>query len=59
MANRPTEVAQELTSITGLFWEGWEWVGRRGVLMLGTELALEKDNVAVVKQTGKHANTAG
>ena len=33
--------------------------GEEGVLMLGTELAIEKDNVAVVKQTRKHANTAG
>ena len=42
-------------------WGGVEMFGEgtRGVLMYEMELALEKDNVAVVKQTRKHDNTAG
>ena len=58
MASRPDELAQGLAGITGLCWDGCGGVGRRGVLMQGTELALEKDNFAPEKQT-KHANTAG
>ena len=59
MASRPAELAQGLAGITGLCWDRWGGVGRRGLLMQGTELALEKDNFAAVKQTRKHANTAG
>ena len=52
MANRPTELAQELTSITGLFCEGWGWVGRVweeggvGALCGGTKLEIEEATVA-------------
>ena len=37
----------------------WGGLGTKGVLMQEMELALEKDNVAVAKQTRKHDNTAG
>ena len=37
---------------------GEEW-REGGCYMQGTVLALEKDNFAIVKQTRKHANTAG
>ena len=42
----------------GMGGNAWVGVGTRGVLMQEMELALEKDNVAVVKQTRKHAHTA-